>query len=195
MIVEKIRRPSMPSHRHPRVRPVLAVLASALLLVTACGRRTGSSTGTTVASTTTSVSTTSSAATTTPATTAAATTTTLDVAAAKAAITANWQTFFLPTTSIDDRVRLLERGESLRQALTQRAADPLMQQASAKVTAVELTGADRATVTYDVFLNGAPALTASQGTAVLEGGVWKVGADSFCALISLGATTPLPGCN
>jgi hypothetical protein len=28
----------------------------------------------------------------------------------------------------------------------------------------------------------------------LQDGVWKVAADSFCALIALGATAPIPGC-
>jgi len=58
-----------------------------------------------------------------------------------------------------------------------------------------LTAPDRATVTYDVLLNGSLALPDAQGIAVLQGGVWKVGAESFCALISLGATGPIPGCS
>jgi hypothetical protein len=89
----------------------------------------------------------------------------------------------------------LENGASLQQALEQRATDPLQQQASAKVKNVDLTAPDHATVTYDVLLNGTVALADSQGIAVLQEGVWKVSANSFCALISLGATAPIPGCS
>jgi hypothetical protein len=123
-----------------------------------------------------------------------ATTTTMDAATAKAAITANWERFFSASTSIDDRQTLLENGASLHQALVERAADPLMKQASAKVKSVAITDATHAAVIYDVMLNGTVALADSQGVAVLQDGVWKVSADSFCALISLGATAPIPGC-
>jgi hypothetical protein len=193
MIIEEVRRPSM-SHRHPRVRLALAVLATALLLVTACGKRSAGRSTTTVATTATVPDTTTADTTTTVPETTAVTSTTVDHTTSIATITANWEEFFLPTTSIDDRVALLENGESLRQALVLRAADPLQQQASAKVKKVELTAPDRATVTYDVSLNGVVALADSQGTAVLQAGVWKVGAESFCALVSLGATGPIPGC-
>ncbi|MCU1392631.1 MAG: hypothetical protein JWM34_1059 [Ilumatobacteraceae bacterium] len=111
-----------------------------------------------------------------------------------ATIAANWTTFFQNTTSIPDRVALLENGASLQQAVEQRAADPLMGQASAQVLSVTIDDPTHATVTYNVLLNGTPALSNAQGTAVYVDGVWKVGAESFCALVSLGATAPIPGC-
>lgn len=70
-----------------------------------------------------------------------------------------------------------------------------MQQASAKVKSIELTGPDQATVTYDILLNDTVALADSQGVAVIQDGLWKVSANSFCALIILGATGPIPGCS
>jgi hypothetical protein len=169
----------------------MATLMSMLLLLSGCGRR--ATPAATTPTTTTTTSTTTTTTTTTISTTP--TSTTLDATAATAEITTNWQRFFLPTTSIIDRVALLENGAALQQALEQRSTDPLMQQASAVVKSVELTATDRATVTYDVLLNGTVALADSQGTAVLQDGVWKVSADSFCALISLGATDPIPGCS
>ncbi|MCU1364957.1 MAG: hypothetical protein JWL72_3720 [Ilumatobacteraceae bacterium] len=126
--------------------------------------------------------------------TSAAPSTTIDQASTIATITTNWQTFFANTSSVEDRIALLEDGESLRDAVTQRAQDPLMGQATAVVISVELTAPDQATVTYNVLLNGNVALPNAQGTAVLQDGVWKVGSASFCALISLGATAPIPGC-
>lgn len=131
---------------------------------------------------------------TTTTTAASAPSTTVDVAVTTAAISANWITFFQNTTSIPDRVALLENGPSLQKAVEQRAVDPLQRQASARVVSVALDDATHATVTYDILLNGTPALTDAQGRSVLQDGVWKVGADSFCALIGLGATAPIPGC-
>ena len=197
-------------HTIPRCRATLAAMTTGLLLATSCGPRSmtsgptapGASTVTTAATanTTTPATTPSTTPATTPATAAATTTTvatatTPDVATEKATIAANWARFFLPATSMADRIALLENGATLQQALEQRAKDPLQQQASATVKAVELTAPDRATVTYDVLLNGSLALPDAQGIAVLQGGVWKVGAESFCALISLGATGPIPGCS
>jgi len=82
----------------------------------------------------------------------------------------------------------------MQPALVLRAQDPLMQQASATVKLVTLTGPDQAMVSYDVLLSGKVALADAQGTAVLQDGVWKVSVESFCALISLGATEAIPGC-
>ena len=105
-----------------------------------------------------------------------------------------WERFFAPTATVDERVAALEGGETLRAAVEQRAFDPLQAHASAQVAKVDLVATDRAVVTYDVFLDASVALSAAQGFAVREGGVWKVSAESFCALVSLGASAPIPGC-
>jgi hypothetical protein len=181
---------------------------AAVLLVTACGSRvpvakppttpavTATTTGVTTATTVPSV--TSVAPTATTATTTAATPSTtaaFDEAAARAQIIANWEKFFTPGTPVDERVALLQNGAALRAAIDQSATNPLQQQASAKVTQVTFTSPTEATVTYDVYLNGAVALPNSQGMAVLEGGTWKVAQQSFCSLISLGVSGPIPGCS
>jgi hypothetical protein len=176
-------------------------------LVTACGSRVpeakppttpAATAATTVAVTTapTVPSVTSAApASTTPTTTAPSTTAAFDEAAAQAQIIANWEKFFTPGTSVDERVALLQDGSALRAAIEQSATNPLQQQASAKVTQVTFTSPTEATVTYDVYLNGTVALPNSQGMAVLEGGTWKVAQQSFCSLISLGVSGPIPGCS
>jgi hypothetical protein len=130
-----------------------------------------------------------------PATTAPTTSTTISAATAKAEITANWEKFFQRGTTVDQRVALLQNGAALRQAVAQNAANPLQQQASAKVTNVTLTSPTTAAVTYDVYLNGKVALPNAQGMAVLEGGTWKVTQASFCSLISLSSPGPVPGCS
>jgi hypothetical protein len=215
-VIER-RSPPMSCHKTPLRVAARTVMGAGLFLLVACGGRwstsgpaitispaPGSSTAmtttpaaatstTSVLSTTTITSTTST--TVASSTTSALSTTTVDVATTNAEITANWEKFFLPTTPISDRVALLENGASLQQALEMRSTDPLQRQASAVVKAVDLTEPGRATVTYDVLLNGSVALPDAQGFAVFQDGVWKVGADSFCALISLGATGPIPGCS
>jgi hypothetical protein len=118
-----------------------------------------------------------------------------DQAAATAQIIANWQKFFTPGTSIDERVTLLQNGPALRAAIEQSATNPLQQQASAKVTQVTFSSPAEAMVTYDVSLNGTVALPGAQGMAVLDGGTWKVAQASFCSLLSLAATGPIPGCS
>ena len=52
-----------------------------------------------------------------------------------------------------------------------------------------------ATVTYDILVSGTPELKNQTGTAVLQGGTWKVGVTSFCGLLTLenaGKTSGLP---
>jgi hypothetical protein len=171
---------------------IAAILA---LVLAACGTRSKSSTATTPAppGATTSVApvTTTAAPATTTATTGSPTTTVGPVAQ----ITANWQEFFQPGTPIEQRIALLQNGESLRAAIEQNQSNPLQQQVSAKVTNVTLDSPTQATVTYDVSLSGQVALPAAQGMAVLENGTWKVSQGSFCSLISLAATGPIPGCS
>jgi hypothetical protein len=132
---------------------------------------------------------------TTASTTSTAPTTTMDVAAATAAITTNWERFFDAGTPLAERESLLENGPAYEQALVMRSGDPLQAQASAKVRSVTITDATHADVVYDVLLSGTPALEGSPGVAVLQDGVWKVSADSFCSLVTLGASGPVPGCS
>lgn len=176
----------------PNRQPLRGAIALALVLTSGCGTRVRDQLR---ALSTPGATSTTAAATTAPPTTAPATTTgPIDAAAARAEITANWEKFFRATSTIAEREALLENGSQYVAALTQRSTDPLQAQASAKVTAVQVSGPDRAAVTYDVSLNGNVALPGAQGVAVLQDGVWKVGAQSFCSLVSLGATGPIPGC-
>lgn len=174
------------------------LVAVALSLTAACGDgSTGASSTTaapvTTAATTTTAQVTTALTTTAPLTTApASATTTID---AKTAIAANWEEFFSPSETVQQREALLENGASYEQALIQRSQDPRQATAKAKVKSVELTPPDRATVTYDVYLGDTVALPDAQGFAVLQDGVWKVSGESFCALMTLASTDPVPGCS
>jgi hypothetical protein len=64
---------------------------------------------------------------------------------------------------------------------------------TAKVSKVTLKSASTATVVYSLDLGGKPALVNQQGEAILQGGTWKVGVQSFCALLAMEGTK-LPVC-
>jgi hypothetical protein len=174
------------------------LVAVGLSLTAACGGGSTRASSTTAAPVTTAATTTTAQVTTVPTTSAPVTTsapaptTTVD---AKAAIAANWEKFFSPSQTIQEREALLENGATYEQALIQRSNDPRQATASAKVKLVELTPPDRATVTYDVYLGDTLALPDAQGFAVLQDGVWKVSGESFCALMTLASTDPVPGCS
>jgi hypothetical protein len=110
-------------------------------------------------------------------------------------IAANWTAFFDPKEPAARRAALLEDGPQLAAAISAQAKSSTAAQTSAKVISVTVTSATQAKVVYDILLSGTPALTNQAGTAVLQGGTWKVSAASFCALLALqsgGSTKSLP---
>jgi hypothetical protein len=110
-------------------------------------------------------------------------------------ITANWETFFSPNSSVSQRVSLLQDGSQVQSAVQSLLGSSFASQASAKVTHVTVNSPTQATVTYDILLSGKPVLKNQTGTAVKENGIWKVGVSSFCSLAALangGKTTGLP---
>jgi hypothetical protein len=104
---------------------------------------------------------------------------------AKAQITANWEAFFNGQTSAAKKISLLENGQKFATVINAQAGSGLASSAGAKVTAVVVNSATKATVTYDITLGGTTALPNQTGTAIYQGGVWKVGDVSFCQLLKL----------
>jgi hypothetical protein len=104
---------------------------------------------------------------------------------AKAQITTNWEAFFNGQTSAAKKISLLQNGQKFAAVINAQAGSGLAGSAGAKVTAVVVNSATSATVTYDITLSGATALGNQTGTAVYEGGTWKVGDVSFCQLLKL----------
>ncbi len=102
-----------------------------------------------------------------------------------AAITTDWQTFFNGTTTATRKIALLQNGQQFAKTIEAQASSPLAKATQAKVTAVNVTSATTADVTYSILQGGQVALPNQQGQAVLEGGVWKVSAPSFQALLKL----------
>jgi hypothetical protein len=110
-------------------------------------------------------------------------------AAAIAAIKANWEAFFSFKSSVPRHVALLQNGSTFAPAISALVGGPLASAASAKVTAVKLTSASQAAVTYTILVAGKsiPQLTNKPGVAVYQNGVWKVGDANFCGLLLLEA--------
>jgi len=104
---------------------------------------------------------------------------------AKAQITANWEAFFNGQTSAAKKISLLENGQKFATVIKAQAGSGLASSAGAKVTAVVVNSATKATVAYDITLGGTTALGNQTGTAIYQGGVWKVGDVSFCQLLKL----------
>lgn len=103
-----------------------------------------------------------------------------------AQITANWMAFFSSSTPNAQRVALLQNGSAFSSAISSFSSNPLASNISAKVLSVTLTSSTQATVKYDIDGPGGTALLSNEtGTAVLEGGTWKVGDTSFCQLLNL----------
>jgi hypothetical protein len=116
--------------------------------------------------------------------------------AAVAAITANWEAFFDGKTSAAKKISLLQNGSTFAAIITAQAGSGLASSAGAKVTAVVVNTATSATVSYDITLSGATALSGQTGTSVYQGGIWKVGDVSFCQLLKLENSGTAPSvCN
>jgi hypothetical protein len=112
--------------------------------------------------------------------------------AAAAAIAANWAAFFDNKTPVDKRVDLLQDGPEFASIIKAQAGSGLASEATAKVTKVTQTSADQATVTYEILIDGTPALKNKTGVAVYQDGTWKVGASSFCGLLILEQLKSMP---
>ncbi len=105
--------------------------------------------------------------------------------AAVAQIKTNWEAFFNPKTPVSKRVSLLQNGSAFASIIQSQASSPLASSATSSVTAVTVESPARATVTYSILVGGTPQLKNQPGVAVYQSGTWKVGDQSFCALLTL----------
>ena len=105
--------------------------------------------------------------------------------AAVAQIKTNWEAFFNPKTPVSKRVSLLQNGSTFASIIQSQASSPLASSATSSVTAVTVESPAHAAVTYSILVGGTPALKNQPGVAVYQSGTWKVGDQSFCALLTL----------
>jgi hypothetical protein len=106
-------------------------------------------------------------------------------AGAVSVIKTNWEAFFNGKTGATQKISLLQNGQTFASVIKAQAGTTIASGASAVVTAVVVESSSTATVSYNVDLNGTPALSNQTGTAVYQDGTWKVGDVSFCALLTL----------
>ena len=105
---------------------------------------------------------------------------------AAAQITANWEKFFAASTTVAEKVKLLQNGAALESAIKTFANFPLASGIGAKVTKVTVNSATKAAVTYNLTSSDGSALLSNQkGVAVYQDGTWKVGDESLCGLFRL----------
>jgi len=114
---------------------------------------------------------------------------------ARAEIIANWEAFFSGKTPAKKKIALVQDGAEFAKVITAQAKNnPMAASTTAKVLKVTVTRS-KATVVYTIYLAGKPALSNQKGFAVLVGKTWKVGAPSFCGLLSLeGSAKGIPAC-
>jgi hypothetical protein len=160
----------------------------ALVALAATAAACGSSSPSGSSSTPASSATTSSSA---PATTSSAATSTASApAGATTAITTNWETFFNIKTSAAKRVSLLQDGSQFASIIKAQQHTPLAAGLTAKVKSISDVTSSQATVKYDLIVVGSK--VPMTGTAVYEDGTWKVGATTFCGLLSLEGLKKMP---
>jgi len=149
--------------RFPHARVFLIVAAGLLAAVTAC----------------------SSSGSSKPAAPASAAPGGGSTAAAAAQIKTNWVAFFNGKTPVAQRVSLLQNGPSYQSIIESQAKLPVAKSATASVSSVTVESPAQAKVVYSILVGGAPALQNQPGVAVYQSGTWKVGDQSFCALLTL----------
>jgi len=107
-------------------------------------------------------------------------------------ITSLYQRFFDGTQPAQTKVDLLQRGAEFLPVLQQQAAGPLARSSGVRVTQVVRSTVNSAAVTFTVLLDGKPVLVDQHGGAVLDNGVWKISASTYCGLLALQQLTPPP---
>ncbi len=117
--------------------------------------------------------------------TASASTKAASTSAAVAQIKANWEAFFNPKTPVATRVSLLQNGQVFESIIKAQAGSPLASSATSSVSSVTVESPAQAKVMYSILVGGSPALKNQPGVAVYQSGIWKVGDQSFCALLTL----------
>ncbi|MGH3498232.1 MAG: hypothetical protein ACRDP1_12295 [Nocardioidaceae bacterium] len=161
-----------------RARLALGAVALAVALAaTGCG---GSGPGPTTTTTTS----------TTPTPSTTATSPTSSGTGATAEITTVYTQFFSGKSTAAEKIALVQNGPAFASTIQAQAGSPISKSTTATVSSVSMVTSTRAKVVYTVLLAGTPALKNQSGVAVNEGGHWKVGATTFCALLTLEGAAP-----
>ena len=109
---------------------------------------------------------------------------------AVAAIKRTYVAFFSGDTSASRKIDLVQNGLAFAQVINAQADTPIAKGTTASVSKVTLVTPTQANVVYTVSLAGTPALKNQAGIAINDGGTWKVGTTTFCALLTLEQQAP-----
>jgi hypothetical protein len=104
----------------------------------------------------------------------------------KAAVTRAYTKFFNFRTPVAENVARLQHGDALKSAVLADAKVGRTQQITSSVASVTVMSSDVAKVVWTLNTAGNPVLPNTSGYAVREDGVWKVAAQTFCALAAMG---------
>lgn len=109
------------------------------------------------------------------------------------AIKADWNAFFSGSTSAARKIALLQNGSEFAQVINGQASSPLAKGVTSTVLGVSKITSTSAQVRYDIYMGSTKALANQIGTAIKQGGSWKVSDASFCVLLGL-EQTKVPMC-
>lgn len=109
---------------------------------------------------------------------------------AKSEIKAAFVQFFAGSTPVSKKVALLQNGSQFESLIASMATSSIAKSLSIAVSRIKLVSSKLAKVTYTLYLGTTPALKNATGEALYEAGHWKVGDQSFCALLALDGEKP-----
>lgn len=116
-------------------------------------------------------------------------------AATRAAVTKAYTTLFnADAGAISAKTAVLQDGAAFGPDILALSKSPLTKGLSVSVTGVSLLTATKAKVAFSLLMSGKVLLTGQSGYALLQGGTWKVAADTLCGLLSLQGTGVPPAC-
>jgi hypothetical protein len=111
-------------------------------------------------------------------------------ASATAEITRAYEIFFSNTATQAQSQQALQHGDRFGSELTTEGNSSYAVKSSATVSKVTLLSPNSADVIFSVISAGNVVLKDTPGKAARENGVWKVAAQTFCALLTLQGSPP-----
>lgn len=110
-----------------------------------------------------------------------------DTAAAAQQVTELYTKYFDSTVPASTKTDLVQNGAKMNALVAALAQAATTAKSSVKVNSVSFTTPTHATVSFDILLNGAPALPNAQGQALLDSasGKWQVADVTLCTLAGL----------
>ena len=117
-------------------------------------------------------------------------------AATTAAVSKAYTTLFNTTAGVSTTAKtaVLQDGPAFAADIDALSKSPLTKGLSVSVTGVSLLSATEAKVTFSLLMAGKVLLSGQSGYALLQGGTWKVAADTLCGLLALQGKGVPPAC-